>query len=184
LPVPAGPGQHQLVDLPLIRSQVRGWKGDDEWTLLMLASATEKIEYHIGPVLPRPAVTERVHDPARRGQVVLGEAPVIEVTSCLHGDVAVTGWELDQEAGTLSGRGLHGAAVTYVPGRDEVPAAVQQAVLYVLQQVADSDQQGARPEGYNGPSYGPDTNAFFSTSRGFYLPNRARELLQPYWRRG
>ncbi len=132
-----------------------------------IASATPLVEEHVGPVEPR-AVTQTVTSP---GTTIL-EGRVVSVTSVLLGGLPVTGFTVNTRAGLLTGAPI-GSVITYTVGFSPIPDAIRQAVFYAVQHAYESEQ-GAVPVTYGA------TDETFTISRGFFLPNRAKELLEPF----
>jgi hypothetical protein len=131
-------------------------------------AATDQVEGIVGPVVPR-VVTQTV---ISRGTTLL-EGRVVSVTSVLLNGSPVTGYAVNAAAGLLTGAPI-GSVITYTVGFDPIPAAIRQAVLYAVQHAYESDR-GAVPV-----PYGAGTDETFTVSRGFFLPNRSRELLDRY----
>jgi hypothetical protein len=95
-----------------------------------------------------------------------------QVVSVGSGNVTLTGWEFDADSGLLHGVRSYGqAVVTYT-----VPALpdVREAVLLVIQHAWET-RTGANPVPFQS---GIDET--YTASRGFFVPNRAKELLAPY----
>jgi hypothetical protein len=134
-------------------------------------AVTDLVEGYVGPVVPR-TVTQTV---TGYGTVLL-EGRVVSVTSVLLNGTAVTDYTLNARAGLLypAFGSLHGAVVTYTVGFDPIPAAIKQAAMYAVQHAAES-VAGAVP--MSGQFGGDEV---FTLSRGFFLPNRAKELLERY----
>jgi hypothetical protein len=131
-------------------------------------SATPLVESIVGPVVPR-AVTQAV---THRGTVLL-EGRVVSVTSVTLDGAPVTGYTLNAAAGLMTGAPV-GSVILYTVGFSPIPEAIRQAVMYAVQHTYESDR-GAVPV-----PYAAGTDETFTVSRGFFLPNRARELLEPY----
>lgn len=132
-------------------------------------AATELIESMVGPVVPRTVVQTITSN----GTVLL-EGRVLSVQSVVRYGVTLPAadYTLNASAGLLTGH-LAGAVVTYTVGFDPIPAAIRTAAIYMAQHAAESDA-GAVVNGQGGG------DEVFTLSRGFFVPNRAKELLAPY----
>jgi hypothetical protein len=162
--------------LPLAVEDVRGFVGaeitDDALLTRLQSAAVDVIEEWIGGRVMPVTVTEQ-HD--RRGTLILHNAHVASLTSVTDAaGTLLSGYTLD---GSLlrSDYGYSGPViVTYVAGFDPVPAAIELAILYTVQHAWES-QRGSIPVPFQS---GADET--FTMSRGFFMPNRAKELLAPY----
>lgn len=134
---------------------------------LLIDSATPPIEHHVGPVESR-AVTRTV---TKSGKVIL-DGRVISASVTRNG-VAFNGFTLNAAAGLIDGLAA-GDVVTYTVGFAVIPPAIRLAALYIVQHAVES-MAGSTPTPYGG---GADES--FVTSRGFFIPNRAKELLAPW----
>lgn len=135
---------------------------------LYIDAVTELIEDYCGPVVPRTVIQH-----VTSNGVVILEGRVLSLASVQRGTMAVTGYTLNAGAGLLTGY-LAGTVVTYVVGFNPIPKAIRLAALYAVQHASES-ASGAVP--VSGQSGGDEV---FTLSRGFFLPNRAKELLERY----
>lgn len=153
-------------------ADAQAFTGSTEPLLQMFLDAAEDLVVdYVGSPLAPTAVTER-H--AVRGTAILrfsrasGAATVKDDSGA-----TLTGFSLTA-AGLLTGFSSGPVNVTYTAGFNPMPAAVRLAVLYATQHAVES-HRGAVPVAFQS---GADET--FVTSRGFFLPNRSKELLEPY----
>lgn len=157
---------------------------NDEELREYIEAATDLIERHIGPVIPR-SVTETVS--ARDGRIYLSTTPVISVTSVTavlnSGDTyAAADFVVSSAAGIvqLADRSAVTSdlyTVVYQAGRQgAVPARWLQAARVLLRHLW-STQRGSSSPGRN---RGGDD---YATGMAYTMPNRVLELLQ-YDRQG
>jgi hypothetical protein len=143
----------------------------DSELLLMLDAANEVVSSMVGD-LDGSTVTERVVVPYG-GTVILSGRPVSNVQ--LNGG-AVSGFTVNSAAGLLYNVGVTGpATVTYTVGGGSTPSAVVLATLIIAAHLWET-QRGATPVG---PLATADDTAL-TPGLGFAIPNRARELLEPF----
>lgn len=144
-----------------------GITGTDAHLQLYIDAVEPVIEEQVGPVVPR-VITLTVT--SRRTLILAGR--VVTLSVARNGTV-VTDYTLNAAAGLLSGV-WPGDVVTYTVGFDPIPAAIRLAALYAVQHAAESASGSVPQSG----QFGGDE--VFTTSRGFFLPNRSKELLEPY----
>jgi hypothetical protein len=162
----------EIITLLEARSELGESTATEAQVQRWIDAATDLIEDHAGPFVARE-VTQTV----RTSGTVLLEGRVLAVTSVLLNGQPVTDYTLNAAAGLLYPSGsLYGATVTYTVGLDPIPEAVREAAFLTVQHAADT-QAGAVPVPYGG------TDQTFVLGSGFFLPNRAKELLAP-WARG
>jgi hypothetical protein len=164
-----------LVTLPEARAELGESTATDVQVQRWIDAATDLIEDHAGPFIAR-TVTQTV---ANYGTVLL-EGRVLSVTSVLLNGLPITDYTLNTRAGLLLPTwpsSLYGAVVTYTVGLDPIPAAVREAAFLTVKHSAETEA-GAIPVPYGG-----GTDQTFVLGSGFFLPNRAKELLAP-WARG
>ncbi|MEU0716837.1 head-tail connector protein [Streptomyces lavendulocolor] len=146
-------------------------------------TATEAVEWFVGPVVPR-TVTED-HRFAHASSIVLRQTPVLEVATVepiLTGGTSYLPADLTPPAASgvvqlLSGGILTGPLrVTYTAGRRVVPPSIRSAALIILQHLWRTQQRPSRPQ------YG--TGDFDVTEPipglGYAIPHRAAQLLSPH----
>lgn len=154
-----------VVSMAELREVVGELTKDSDPLLLRLLQATVRHvqrRYGLLPAEVEPVVVDRP-----TGTVVLPHSHVDAVSVTRHGEpVPVT---VNRAAGLVYGVGYGPVTITYSV---EVGEDVKRAVLYAVQHAYES-QQGAVPVPFN--SGGDET---FTTSRGFFLPNRSKELLE------
>jgi uncharacterized phiE125 gp8 family phage protein len=157
---------------------------DDELRAYILA-ATGLIEGVVGP-LSRRTVTAETHNGGRT-TVLLKQAPIISITSCLENGsaLAATSYSVDNESGVLTRTSGYTAytwggdvdfanfnniSVTYVAGRSIIPADLAHAVLELVRHLWTTQRGSIRRSGTD--DYVPGS--------GFSMPNRVREMLNRY----
>lgn len=146
---------------------------DDAELFMTLSAAVDAVEGIVGPILHR-TVTEQVA--ARCGVVVLGQYPVVSVTSLLSNETPVE-YVLDVESGLLSDVTQYGAStVTYVAGRTVVPDAIRLATLIVAGHLWQIQKGAASPSG----GLQGDDELTITPGVGYAIPSRAQDLLTPY----
>lgn len=195
MPVPAGSGDPwpYVVTLEQVKrhGNITGDAADDE-LVTFIGTAQEMVEHEVGPVAIRTVTAER-HTPAGPA-VFLQETPVLEVTSAEEYYGTIPGvvltaddYSVDLGGGVLE-RVLAGTVgrwyapnlrVTYVVGRDPVPAAIQWAIMELTIHLwrATQVQRGGRARGAAGDI--ENTVA----ALGYALPNRVVDALAPFARR-
>ncbi len=159
-----------------VRAFVGASVSDDALLGRLQNAAVDVMQEWIGGLIVPATVTEK--HTLSAGPIILRNAHVVSLTSVTNADgTALTGYELIgsllRSAFIYSGT----VTVTYVAGFNPMPAAIELAMLYTVQHAYES-QRGAVPVPFQS---GADET--FTVSRGFYMPNRAKELLAPY-RRG
>lgn len=146
----------------------------------MIASAVSEQEQRVGPVAPR-VVTETVT--AYGGRLSLSARPVLSLTSALAGvaSTSITGWSvpspmagLVQSTAYLSGT----FTVTYVAGRNPVPADLVEAALLRVQH-SYATQRGGSGGGQIIGSASTDAETGADSS-DFLLMLRARDKEASY----
>lgn len=155
-----------------------------EW----LESTTESVEAYTG-VGPRRTVTED-HEipPSGARMLALRRTPVISVTSAVGILTDGSSYEtadLDVNSSTgilrrLDGGRLHGPLrITYVAGRQQIPASLTAASRIILQHLWRTQYGNSRAAGALG---GADDYAVTEPVPGFgyAIPNRALQLMEPY----
>jgi uncharacterized phiE125 gp8 family phage protein len=157
---------------------------DDELRAYILA-ATGLIEGVVGP-LSRRTVTAETHNGGRT-TVLLKQAPIISITSCLENGSALpsTSYSVDNESGVLTRTSgytvytwggdvdfanFNNISVTYVAGRSIIPADLAHAVLELVRHLWTTQRGSIRRSGTD--DYVPGS--------GFSMPNRVREMLNRY----
>jgi hypothetical protein len=154
--------------------------GNDAELADMVGRAEAVIATRVGPLAP-VTVTEMHHGGAN--PIILRRPPVISVTSVVAGGVTtVSGFDLDPGAGLLfseSGYGVAGlprsVQVTYMSGRDALPADLEAAVLELVKHLWISQ----RPAGAQAP---PGSLAGEDVQPGgsYLLPYRVQSLIEPH----
>jgi hypothetical protein len=189
----------QLVSVADVKRQMRiSWTdGDDDLLTDYIVAATEVVEDLCGPMVRRQIVGEYVQLIGRTvwneitvgvREFVLRERPVISVdgvTSAITSGVVYTAADFLAEASTgivrrLDNGTMYGPLrVDYTVGRTYVPRAVGIAVGIIVEHLWQSTRGAAGRIGVPGAG-GQDT--VVQVGRGYAIPNRALELLQPYMR--
>jgi uncharacterized phiE125 gp8 family phage protein len=168
----------------------RGTADDDELREV-LDAAVEVVENLIGP-LGVSTVTE-IHRGVSSDMLVLRRMPIGELTAVsaryatgVATPLDLVDFELDAATGILrvvTGARFWGTfVVEYTTGRAAMPAAVRLAILIVAAHLWETQRMPGQsrdslPAGFGGADGIPDATL---PSRGFAIPNRAQELLQPY----
>jgi hypothetical protein len=165
---------------------------DDAELQVMLDAATEVVASYVGDYVSG-AVSERVV--ARGGQVLLSRRPVVgDVTlTTVPGWGSLTGWDsITSAGGQVTGHTVDAASgvvydvaacgpltATYTVGASTVPAAVTLATVIIAGHLYET-QRGVAPT-----PLAPDQGDEFALTPGlgFAIPNRAKELIEPYVRR-
>lgn len=155
--------------------------GDEGELTFWLGAATLAVEGRVGPLVAR-SFTERRE--ARNGVLCVARTPLVSVESlALPSGTTVAGTIDAHPSGVVSRRGdrLYGEyVVTYTAGREEVGENLSGAVLIVAGHLWET-QRGNSARGrtlseWDGATGAADVGAVL---RGFALPRRALELLQP-----
>lgn len=168
-----------------------------------LDAATAVVENICGPIVSRSSIVEAHSGNGARTTIVLRQRPVQSVqsvTEYVGGNTAQAltlaanpaaattySYTLDIETGTLTRRvgtgqsypftaGDDNIVVTYTAGFAAVPANVRLAALFQAAHLYQSSQLGGRPSWAGAGNQGDDG---YSTSSGYAIPNRVRELLEP-----
>lgn len=167
-----GPRLVTLDEAKQVAQQVPGQAVDVyETDLLRLTSAVIR---HISRQYGAPLPGSRTFTVWQQGGTVI--LPLgVQVVSVNSGSVSLTGWEHDEDAGLLRGVYSYGqVSVTYM-----VPVLpdVREAALLVLRH-AWNTRWGAIPTDFG--AVRNDDPAVASTPSGYFVPNRAKELLAPY----
>lgn len=150
--------------------EIRGW----------LETVTAAVEHFTGITVQR-SFTE-VHRIPRRGapSFALLRTPALEITAATGADV--DSMDLDPSAGVVhhtdGGLFCGRVEVTYLAGRDEVPAPIRDAAKVILQHLWRTQRNTSR-----GPVPGGGDD--FSVTEpvpglGYAIPNRALQLMEPY----
>lgn len=183
MPIPASSILPTVEDLKE-RLNVTSTTHDDELQD-MLDAAAELVALHVGP-LDSTSVTETHYGASGKHPLVLGRAPVLEVTSLTN--VNGSTWTADDytfegASGLLRlayaggyARWSGDVTVTYTVGRESLPGPIREAVLIVAADMW-STQRG------NAPSALPvadDLGLPASPNALPAIPPRAFSLLQPY----
>ncbi len=183
-----------LISLADAKQQLRiGSSVDDDQLWDFIAAATEIVEDLCGPMVRRQIVGEYVDligrtvwnelTTAGTRQIVLRNRPIISIDSISSAissgvtyDPSVFSIESDTgivrrlDNGTVFGP----LRVTYTVGRTYVPRAVDLATRFIVQHLWETTRGKMGPPGVGGQEAAP------TTGRGYALPNRALELLQPF----
>lgn len=155
---------------------VQSSDNDDE-LLLMLDAAGEMVGSLVGS-FDAVAVTERV---AANGgtTIVLSQRPTGSVTLTDYWGNALTGFTVNAAAGLVYDVPSYTAPLTasYSAGDGTAPAAVRLATVIIAAHLWETQRGPASPSGPLAASADD-----FSTvpGLGYAIPNRARELLQPF----
>ena len=146
---------------------------NDDELLLMLDAASEMVRSIVGSFSP-VAVTEQVA--ATGGTALLRQRPAFDATVVDYYGATLTGFTLNSAAGLIYGLpSAYGPlTVTYTAGGSDVPASVTLATLIIAAHLWET-QRGAAPVG---PLAAEDVA--LAPGIGFAIPNRARELLEPF----
>ena len=160
---------------------------DDE-LVDILDAAIEVVEGIVGPI-GSPAVVTETHYGVSSGVLVLRQMPVAALVSVSSRWGATTtaltlaDYELDPATGLVrvaSGGGFSGTyVVSYTTGLAALPAAIRLAVLELARHLWGSQRGGGSVR----PAFpGEGDPDLASPSAGYLIPNRVRELLEPYMR--
>lgn len=162
-------------------------KNDDEIRDL-IESTTDAIEFMCGPVV-RQTIVEK-HDGG--SSLVLRESPVISVTSIVPVLTSGTTYlmsecDLDSLTGEiirLSGANFKGPLrVSFVAGRVPIPAAIRDGGRIILKHLwATQNGQGGLPSFLADTDMRREMASAVVPGLGYAIPNRAIELLQPFFR--
>lgn len=133
----------------------------------VVSAVCDHLSRHYGAPMPGPVT--RVYRSSFGGPAILPLG--VTVLSVQSGSVTATGWSHDPDSGLLHGLGWYDSTVTY-----DVPVLpdVREAALYTIQHAWET-RTGANPVPFQS---GIDET--YTASRGFFVPNRAKELLMPY----
>ena len=151
---------------------------DDAELQGMLDAATELVESYVG-TFTQESVSERVE--VRGGTVLLGYRPVVgDVTLTDATGGVVTGYTVNHAAGVVYDVVAYGPLIaTYTAGDSVVPASVTLATAIITAHLWET-QRGTAPTPL---ALQQDVDVPFPGGVGFAIPNRAKELLEPYIRR-
>lgn len=158
-------------------AQLRDW----------LEAITESVEAYTG-VGPRRTVTEDHEIPSSGTRALaLRRTPVLSITSAagiLTGGTSYQAADLDVSSSTgivrpLNGGRLYGPLrITYVAGREQIPASLTAAARIILQHLWRTQRAGPRgPVIGGGDDYSVTEPA---PGFGYAIPNRALQLMEPY----
>lgn len=140
----------------------------------MLDRAESILARRVGP-LGTVTVADEVH--TGPGPLLLRRYPVVSVSSATSGGAAVTGLDLDADAGMLHGSFStvgRSVRVTYVAGRSVLPLDLEAAVLELTAHLWRS-QRGTSPTALQGDEEPGAGGAFL-------LPYRVQSLIEPHVR--
>lgn len=152
---------------------------DDDELQDMLDAATERVQSLIGTSFDAVAVTERVA--VHGGTVVLSRRPAAGSVTLNGG--GITGFTVNAAAGLLYDvypGGAYPVTATYTAAASTVPASVQLATAIIAAHLWETQRGPAGPVG--GPLQEPGSDQPFGNGAGFAIPNRAKELLDPFVR--
>lgn len=153
---------------------------DDDELRGFVAAATRAVERALGRKVVRRTITDRFDLAGAVTQVLLRNVPVLSLTSVVSADGATT-WNVadlqpDAETGfvtVVSGPALTGSVdVTYQVGMVVVPDDYRLAAKIIIQHLWETQR------GTMGVQLGGD-NEGYMPGRGFAIPRRALELLDP-----
>ncbi|WP_372728969.1 hypothetical protein [Nocardioides sp.] len=166
---------------------------DDDELADTLDAAVEVVAGMIGP-LETSEVTE-THRAVSGSTLLLRRLPAGEVTAVSgrptgfgsFSDLTLADYEVDVSAGVLrmaDGGYFYGDyTVTYTSGRESLPASIRLAVLIIAAHLFETQRRPGftsdAPAGFGGVDGVPDASI---PGRGYAIPSRAQELLQPYMR--
>ena len=184
MPLTLNANSDGFISLDEVKAQANITSGtsDDELELIR-GAAQDAVEGIVGPVrwttitqnVARQPLSQREWDYGYGGvRVALNTTPVVSVTSLQSSGVDVT-YTADLTTGILSD--IYTVApltVTYVAGRTVVPDAIRYAALIIAEHLWET-QRGASPSPLQ-----EDFGSEPAFGRGFGIPNRAVDLLQPY----
>ena len=117
------------------------------------------------------------------GTALLSGRPVGEVTVADYDGVAIEGFTISADAGLLKGLpwDYRPITVTYTTGTDSVPASVTLGTALIAAHLWET-QRGNGPGALALQDPTADPTAFAGVA-SYAIPNRAKELLEPYVRR-
>jgi hypothetical protein len=149
---------------------------NDDELLLMLDAATDMVRSMVGS-FDAGAVTERVA--ARGGTVVLSRRPPANVTVADSTGDSVTGFTVNAAAGLVYDVAARTGPLTvsYTVGDGQVPPSVALATLIIAAHLWQT-QRGPASSGPLAAASSDDLTTV--PGAGYAIPNRARELLQPF----
>jgi hypothetical protein len=152
---------------------------DDDELRGFIGAATGAVERALGRVVVRRTIVER-HELGRASEVLLRQVPVLSLTSAATADGSTT-WNtanlrVDSATGLVkvtSGEPLSGDVdFTYQAGEVVIPDDYRLAALIIVEHLWETQR------GTMGVQLGGD-NETYSPGRGFAIPRRALELLDP-----
>ena len=163
--------------------------GDDVEKDDILDAAIGIVENIVGPL--QVATVTETHRRICSDVLILRQMPVVALSSissrygATRTALTLGDYELDAETGMVRiGSGLHfygDFEVTYSVGRDEIPVAIREAILIVAQHLYQTQRVPGANFGRVPGFGGSEADAPSATpGLGFALPNRAKELLEPY----
>jgi hypothetical protein len=153
---------------------------DDDELRGFVAAATRAVERALGRKVVRRTITDRFDLSGAVTQLLLRNVPVLSLTSAVSADGATT-WNVadlqpDVETGSItvvSGPALSGSVdLTYQVGMVVVPDDYRLAAKIIIQHLWETQR------GTMGVQLGGD-NEPYMPGRGFAVPRRALELLDP-----
>ena len=149
---------------------------DDGELVDMIDAATERVQALIGTSFDAGTVTERVA--VHGGTILLSRRPIVGPVMVNGSTVAET--SLDRGAGLVHDvrlRSDYPVTVTYASSDGVTPVSVALATAIIAAHLYET-QRGATG-GPSGPMSQPD-GLEPQPGQGYALPNRARELLEPF----
>lgn len=150
---------------------------DDDELTMMLDAADDVVASLVGS-FDAAEVTERVASCG--GTVLLARRPATEVTLADSSGGAITGFTVSSAAGLLYDVpwSCGPLTATYTAGDGLVPAAVSLATVIITANLWQTQRGPASSSGPLAATPADDLSAI--PGLGYAIPNRARELLQPY----
>jgi uncharacterized phiE125 gp8 family phage protein len=153
---------------------------DDDELRSFIGAATGAVERALGRIVVRRSFTDRFNAVGGATELLLRHVPVLSLTSVVSADGATTwatsGLRVDSETGLVavaSGPALTGDVdATYQAGMAIVPEDYRLAGLIIIQHLWETQR------GTMGVQLGGD-NEPYMPGRGFAIPRRALELLDP-----
>jgi hypothetical protein len=158
---------------------------NDELLRAYLVSATDTCEEHTGLTWRRTTITSELHD-GGTWYVRLRKAPVLSITTVTVFGSAITDYTLNPRTGNLYrgtslypstwATGRQNIATTYVAGPADgiIPGPIRDGVTELVRHRWDQLRGGTGLPRESG------TDDTWNPSSGFYVPNRVREMWDPY----